>query len=362
MKIIKYLFFLLLLLFIGTAIYFGTKDGSYEIQSVKKIDAHPELLFTKINNLESWKDWSPWKKEDPDDIFTTAEKSSGEGASANWDKKEKGHIETMKVIPNSEIDQILTQQSFGGEQVSNVAWKFEQIPNGTEITWTIRGKHNLLSKIYLAIKNNNFNKNLYAKMQTALNNLEKEIHQDIKKYTIHVDGITHYGGGYYLYMTSAGKQSEVHNLIKPMMTELSKFMENNNISSAGSPFVLYNELDEESKTAIFSIGFPVRERIITPEDSHIVSGFMEPVSAVKTTLKGNYENISETYNNAELYLGTNGYERDETRKVFEVYLTNPSEVHNPAEWVTEIYIPVESENSENEITNPENEEQIIIAE
>lgn len=360
MKIIKYLFFLLLLLFIGSAIYFGTKDGSYEVQETKQINVHPELVFNKINDLETWKNWSPWKKESPNDIFTTAEKSSGDGASANWDKKEKGNIETTRVIPNAKIGQRLTQKTFGGDLVSKVDWNFEEIQNGTEIIWTIRGEHNLLDKVYLAIKKKNFNKSLYAEMHTALNNLEQEIQEDIKKYSIHVDGITHYSGGYYLFMTSAGRQSEVQNLMKSMMTEISNFMENNHISQAGNPFVLYNELDEESKTVIFSTCFPVRERVITPEKSKIVSGFMEPVSAVKTTLKGHYKNISETYNEAETYLENNGYERDERRKIFEVYTTNPIEIHNPADWITEIYIPVIDQETAEKIVRPQPREESVL--
>ena len=37
-----------------------------------------------------------------------------------------------------------------------------------------------------------------------------------------------------------------------------------------------------------SAAIPVKDRVITPEGSPVLTGFMESTTAVKTTLKGNY--------------------------------------------------------------------------
>lgn len=360
MKILKYLFFLILLLFIGSAIYFGTKDGTYEIQETTFIPVHPELVFNKVNNLNSWETWSPWKKENPDDIFNAAEKSTGEGALVSWDVYEKGNIETLKVIPITQIDQELTQTSSGSERTSNVKWIFNDAPNGTDVTWTIKGEYSLMDKVRMAIKKTNLDKELYSRMQTALSDLKEEIEEDTRHYSIHVDGITHYGGGYYMYMTAAAKKTEVQNQMESMMKQVSDFMEKNHVSQAGKPFVIYHEMDEETGTVIFSTCFPTRERVITPEESNVVSGFMEPVAAIKTTLKGHYKNISEAYEKAKKYVDNNEYLMDDHRKIFEVYATNPAEIHNPADWVTEIYIPVISQEITEEIGTPRTRKESVL--
>lgn len=362
MKILKYLFFLILLIFIGSAIYFGTKDGSYKIQETTIIDAHPELVFNKVNDLNSWKSWSPWKKEESGDIFNTAEKSSGEGASVSWDGTDEGSIKTTKVIPNKEIEQELIQNTFLGNRKSDVHWNFNEVETGTEATWTIQGEHSLTDKIYLALRNINFNKLLYARMQMSFEDLESEIEEDMKQYSIHIDGVTHYGGGYYMYTTSATQKSEIHNRMKPMLQEVADFMAKNYIQEAGKPFLLYNETDSATNTVIFSTCFPVRERIITPESSNIVSGYMNPVTAVKTTLKGHYKNIPEAFDQAEAYLNSNGYEIDEDRDIFEVFSTNPKEVPNPANWLMEIYIPILSESDEAPEFNINTQEEIELEE
>lgn len=354
MKILKYLFFLLLLVFIGGAIYFGTKEGTYKVQETTTIAAHPQLVFNKVNDLNSWESWSPWKKLKPTDIFNTAEKASGEGASVSWDGTEEGYIKTIKVIPNSEIEQVLVQNTFMGDHTSEVLWNFNPTPSGTEVTWTIQGEHSLSDKIYLTLRNIDFGKVLYARMQESLKDLNQEIEEDMKAYAINVDGVTHFGGGYYMYTTSASQKSEVHNRIKPMFQEVSNFMAANNIQAAGKPFVLFIETDAATNTVIFSTCFPVSERIVTPQSSAIVSGFMNPMTAVKTTLKGHYENIDEAYAKAEDYVTSNGYEIDKDRDVFEVFSTDPEEVPNPADWITEIYIPIVSE-PQNIDSNPEPE-------
>src|SRR5690554_1158574 len=208
MKILKYLFFLLLLVFIGGAIYFGTKDGSYQIQETTTIAAHPQLVYNKVNDLNSWESWSPWKKTKPTDIFNTAEQATGEGASVSWDGAEEGYITTMKAIPNTTIEQQLVQNTFMGDRTSHVLWNFNDTASGTEVTWTIEGEHSLSDKIYLTLRNINFKKVLYARMQESLQDLNQEIEEAMKAYAINVDGVTHYGGGYYMYTTSASQKTE----------------------------------------------------------------------------------------------------------------------------------------------------------
>src|SRR5690606_10318715 len=112
------------------------------------------------------------------------------------------------------------------------------------------------------------------------------------------------------------------------------------LNMAGNPFTIYNQIDNANNTVIFSAGIPVREQVITPEGSPVVCGFMEPVSTVKTTLKGNYNHLAETYTKTREYIEKNGLQIDPERKIFEVYITDPEEVPNPANWVTEVYIPI----------------------
>lgn len=339
MKILKYLLFLILLVIIGTAIYFGTKDGTYTIEDSMVIPAPSEVVFDKVNDLKSWETWGPWKKDD-NITFTYAEKTSGEGASYSWQGDKNGSMTTTKVIPYKEIEQDLSMENTRGEKQSHVLWNFEEIDGGTKVTWTIKGVHSMMDKAYYSIKGFNFASEIHQMKKVALEEISKEVIEDMKKYSINVDGVTSYGGGYYMYTTSVAKQSELEEKTKPMMHLVMDFVLNNKLNMAGNPFSIYNEIDDINGTVIFSTAVPVKERVITPEGSPVVCGFMDAVSAVKITLKGSYENLPEAYVKGREYIRLEGLQIDPNAKMFEVYLTDPEEVANPAQWLTEVYIPI----------------------
>jgi effector-binding domain-containing protein len=74
---------------------------------------------------------------------------------------------------------------------------------------------------------------------------------------------------------------------------------------------------------------------------------MMPVQRViKTTLKGDYTNLEEAWDRAYAYLDENNLQADEDKQSFEVYRTTNETTLNPANWVTEIYIPLKDTRSQ----------------
>lgn len=341
MKILKYLLFLILLIIIGSAIYFGTKDGSYDIQDSVTIAAPAQVVFDKVNNLKSWESWNAWKQDDPDIGYSYAEKSSGEGATFSWDGKNSGSVTTEKVIPNSEIIQNITFNSPTGKSKAEMYWKFEDLGDSTKVIWGTKGEHSLMDKAYSSLKKSDFTTTIHKMNREALANIAGEVQADMKKYTINVDGVTQYGGGYYMYTTSVAKQQEVGQKSISMMTVVRDFIAKNNLNQAGDPFILFNETDPANNTVIFSTGVPVREQVITPEGSPVVCGFMDPISAVKVSLKGDTDNIPQALEKGMDYLRKNDLTKDPTQKMFEIYVTDKLKDPNPANWLTEIYIPIQ---------------------
>lgn len=342
MKILKYLLFLILLIIIGSAIYFGTKDGNYDVQDSIIIAAPVEVVFDKVNDYKNWESWESWKQDDPNMTFNYAEKSSGEGASLSYEGKNNGSITTTKVIPNKEIHQEFTFQSSAGKRTADMYWIFENIGDSTKVIWGTKGQHTLMDKAFNSIKGSDFVATVHNRNKSGLVNIADEVVADMKKYTINVDGVTQYGGGYYMYTTSVAKQQEVFEKSLPMMDLVKDFVSRNNLNTAGSPFILYNDIDNANNTVIFSTCLPLSERVITPENSPVVSGFMEPVSTVKISLKGNYKHLHEALRKGMDYIHKNGLQVNLERKMFEVYVTDTSKELNPANWLTEIYIPIQS--------------------
>lgn len=344
MKILKYLFFLLLIIVIGGAIYFATQDGSFEVAKTQTMNAPAEVIYNNVKDYKNWEEWGPWMKEDPDIEIKYAEKTEGEGASYSWNSEivGDGSMKTVKVIPNKEINQKIIFNTPIGDSESDVYWKFEEgeNPGTTDVTWGMNGEPTFLEKVFMSFSSDDFETSLGTMYNDGLTNLHAVVEEDMKAYTVHVDGLTQHGGGYYMYNTTSANMNDISSKMGAMMGQVMGFMEANNIPMAGKPFTIYNKIDEANNTVIFSTCIPVRDRVITPEGSTVVSGFMEPVTALKTTLKGNYDNIPKAYTEAQAYMQQNNLQPHPTAKQFEIYVTDPGEVPNPANYVTEIYMPV----------------------
>ena len=67
---------------------------------------------------------------------------------------------------------------------------------------------------------------------------------------------------------------------------------------------------------------------------------MEKQKMVKTTLKGNYTNLKAAWTKAMQYIEDNQLEQMGTAAPLEIYANDPQVVPNPADWITEIYIPI----------------------
>lgn len=342
MKILKYLFFLILIALIAGSIYIATKDGIYQVEENTTINAPVNVVFNEVNNFKNWEDWGPWMDDADDIIISYANITSGEGANYSW-KSEKmgdGSITTTKAIPDSSIEQKLTFVSKYGESQSEVYWKFDGVEEGTKVTWGIKGEQSFMEKLAFAFMDSSYTQMMRPMLAEGLKKLNKVTLDKMETYSISVDGITQYGGGFYMYTTTSSKISQIQTKMQDMITEVSRYMENNNISIQGDPFVIYNEWDEQNNNAIYSAGRFTPSLVITPVESHILNGMMPVQKVVKTTLKGDYKNLKEAWDAAYKYIEENNLQPAMDSHSFEVYRTNPAITLNPSKWITEIYIPV----------------------
>jgi predicted transcriptional regulator YdeE len=108
--------------------------------------------------------------------------------------------------------------------------------------------------------------------------------------------------------------------------------------------VIYNKWDENNSTAIYSTGIFTPSLVITPTESNILNGMMPNQRVLKTTLKGDYKYLKQAWADAYSYLDEKGIEAAEDGQAFEVYKTTPQDTPNPANWITEIYIPLQTAN------------------
>ncbi|GAB2779222.1 GyrI-like domain-containing protein [Salinimicrobium soli] len=341
MKIIKYLLFLILILIIAGSIYIATKDGDYSVESNQIINAPAPMLYREIADLSNWQTWEGWSEVEGIEM-NLSDKTVGEGAELNWkaDEIRDGKITTVSAIPYSQLDQQLIMKTSLGQAEGIIHWTIRPEEKQTLVSWKMAGTLTFKEKLAFALQDRDMAEIFKPIFESSLKNIEENVTRKMEEYSINVDGVTEHGGGYYMYTTTAARFGEVNSKAANMIEQVSIYMEKNNISISGQPFVIYNQRDERNGTTIFSAAVPTPSQVITPSGSEVLNGYLQPQKVVKTTLKGNHKNASEAWERTYRYIEENGLEVNPQGQPFEMYITDPDEVDNPALWITEIYIPV----------------------
>jgi effector-binding domain-containing protein len=310
MKFLKYILFLLLIAIIGLSIYIAVQPNSFTSMAQTTIKAPASVIFETIMDT------------------TTTDRS------AFW--KENEVLKT-----SSYTEPFSIQKSFTSENISDSELSWNLKPNGegaTDVTKTVSAKN--MSFLFKA--KTVFSGKIIGRIGTQLTDdlkqLESDVVKSMKVYSINVDGITEYGGGFYMYKTTSASANNISNMMAKQYAEIMNFMQDHNVQDAGMPFTIYNEMNENG-SVIMSNAIPVRDKVIVADDSNILCGYIEKTRAVKTTVKGDYTNLEEGWKAAMKYLKDNNLEQSEQHP-FEIYVTDPGSAPNPANYITEIYIPI----------------------
>jgi AraC family transcriptional regulator len=110
------------------------------------------------------------------------------------------------------------------------------------------------------------------------------------------------------------------------------------LAPAGHPFVRYRSFG--AAMVEIDAGIPLVEApaAAPPEDSGIVQGELPASLVATTTHRGPYEGLGDAYRDLERWIEASAYEP--AGAPWEVYLTDPGEVPDPADWLTAVSWPI----------------------
>ncbi|GAA3652688.1 SRPBCC family protein [Flavivirga jejuensis] len=338
MKAFKYILFLLLIAIIGTSIYIAVQPNSFEVTRTRTIKAPTAVIYNNVIDFKNWEAWSSWAEADPDMKITLAEQTNGVNGSYSWEDKDG--IGTMKNVDAEENKSITQEMQFAEFPKSDISWDFKPNDDGTtDVTWKISGKNLPFGFKAYATFIGGMENEIAPHYERSLEKLDSIVVASMKTYSIIINGVTQHSGGYYLYNTTSCKIDELANKMQEMLPKVGDYTIKNKITMAGAPFTSYHKWDVENNAVMFSCCVPTTEKIIS-SDSDILTGQLKPFKAIKTTLKGNYDNLKEAWETASKHIKDNGLEELHNQPALEVYKTDPMSYPNPADWITEIYIPI----------------------
>lgn len=337
MKFIKYLLFLILIGIVALAVYIAVQPNSYDVNRSRVINAPASVIYNNAIDFKTWPDWMARAEKNPDLAIKMGKKSEGIGGSFSWEEEDgKGQMRTLSANPHTTIEQELQFDDFAP---STVYWNFKPAEVGTEVTWGMKSDNTPFMLKAMAILKGGMDKLFAPDYERGLERLDSLTVAQIQVYDIKVDGLTEHSGGFYLYKTVSCRTSEVRDKMHQLFTELGQFTAENNITPAGKFYTYFHKWDDENDTTMFSCCVPTTDRVILPEGD-VLTGQIPSFKAVKTTLKGNYDNTEEAWDKAMQYVENAQMEYSDDNIMLESYPVNPGDTPNPAEWVTEIYLGV----------------------
>jgi len=338
MRIVKYIFLLLLLAVIGITVYVATQKGDFMIERSTVIKVPKEIVFNYVNDYRNWEEWGSWKEDDASMEFIYPDNTVGQGGSYSWKgSKGEGEMKTTFVKQNDSIAQKVSSGS--NDYTSNIT--FKDTVGGTKVIWRSKGSVDFMSKVY-ATFNGGINKMMNATYERSLNNLNHVITKEINTFNVTVNGIVQKQATFYVKQTATTRLKDMQSRLSPMLQKMITFFKNNSMTMNGKPFVIYESVDAQAGTITFSICGPLREEIFLAPGSDISVGKLEAFSALKTTLTGDYSHRYQAIAKAKDHISKNNIQQNTALKYIDVYVKNAADVKSPSKWVTEVLIPVQS--------------------
>ncbi len=137
-----------------------------------------------------------------------------------------------------------------------------------------------------------------------------------------------------MYLLSIRKTVPEHDLpeeYRSCFGKLFKKITDDQLTIAAPPMVLFHSAEFSSFGLDTEFSIPVKEYVTGTRD-------FDPGLCLKTTVIGSYADLSSVYTKQLEWADKEGYEG--TNALFEVYVTDPSQVKKDSDLITEVYYPV----------------------
>jgi hypothetical protein len=138
----------LLLAVVGFVGFAATRPDTYRVERSLTMAAPADVAFAYVNDFHKWEGWSPWEALDRNAKKTYEGPATGTGASYGWNGNNEvgeGRMTITNSRPNERVE-IKLEFIKPMAAVNKTDFSFKPAGEGVNVTWTIDGNHNFMSK------------------------------------------------------------------------------------------------------------------------------------------------------------------------------------------------------------------------
>ncbi|MCR5861837.1 hypothetical protein LRS05_06650 [Flavobacterium sp. J372] len=336
MRILKYIFLLLLLVAIALTVFIATQEGKYDIRKEKTISVQAPVIFNYINDYRNWENVGILTNNDTTAVYSFSDVAFGQGAKTSWKLDgSDGSVETVRVAEN---DSIIQKAVINGYP-SDIAWAFKKAGSATKVSVRIKGELSFKDKAY-AVLQGGVQERLESTLDKGLENLNKFLVHELGTYKVDVIGVVSKTGTYYLQQAVKVPAKDATTRINEITAKLTDFAKTNKIALNGAPFVIYTNTGRQGAEMQFAVCIPIKEEIFTMPGSEYEGGRLEGFQALKTTLHGDYSHLKKAWDASAKEVRTKALQENTGGQYIEVYTRNVQQTKKPSGWITDIYTPL----------------------
>jgi len=126
----------------------AARPADFRIERSAQIDAPRDVVFSIINDLRQWGDWSPYDKRDPNMKKTFEGGSAGPGASYAWNGNNQVGAGRLTIVESKPGELVSMKLEFSRPFKASNEVNFKLAPSGggTRVSWIMDGKNNFMTK------------------------------------------------------------------------------------------------------------------------------------------------------------------------------------------------------------------------
>ncbi len=133
---------------VALAVYAAAQPDEFRVSRKMRIAAAPDEIVPMIADLRRFNTWNPFLRHDPATRITYSGPASGSGAAHEWEGNSQVGKGRVEVVEASARRVTMRLHMVKPMRASNdVEFSLEPIGSGTDVTWTLCGRSNFISKI-----------------------------------------------------------------------------------------------------------------------------------------------------------------------------------------------------------------------
>ncbi len=330
MKTVKIILVVLAAIFAIWLIATVLSPSHCHLERSVEINAPAPVVFNNLNSPKKWEQWSFWNELEPDAKKTYEGPEAGAGSKYSWEGKKIGRG-SMVIVESIPSDSIKTELDFGGRGAAKAGFKLDPAGSGTKVTWAFDSDVGFTQRVFMALMMEKLLGEAYekglAKLKAVCESKSAAPASAIEEVDITPQWV--------ITIRDTTDLTSISAKIGTAYQSIMGYVMANGISPAGQPVAFWHDFNRDANSVIMEPGIPVSDSVAVGKGMGLIriSG-----RAVKTTHWGAYDKVETAYNALKTYMEQNGI----TSKgaPWEVYVTDPMQVKDTAQWQTDIYYPI----------------------